>query len=243
MDVRITAFTPRRTIVGQWLCGFSAQIRCARHFRWARNARQPVYAAPPWSEVAPRWFQDRHRRTRDTAAGSGTWRSWQAWPFPSLSRSSAALPLCLTKKLRIVKEFDPIVDVVGSESILDGGEWPNFHDAEVHNLNLWRGDVRPDEGVWIGPVVEVVFELCALKTPYIVVLRFHDCDAIRLHEFNHQNAVYDLRFEYEERGAYRDGTPLPPFILVDLEQAFGVALSLKCMRVEAVERREIGDAV
>lgn len=138
-----------------------------------------------------------------------------------------------------MKDFDPIRDVENSQLILDHGVWPNFHDAEVHNLSIWRGDVRPDDNVWIGPVVEASFELCALKDPYIVVLKFHDCSAIRMEEFNHQNAVYDLTFRYEARGTYRDGTPLPPHILVRFEEAFGVALSFICFRVEAVERREI----
>ena len=135
--------------------------------------------------------------------------------------------------------FDPIRDIENSDIILDNGEWPNFHDAEVHNLNMWRGDVRPDDNVWIGPVIEASFELCALKNPYIAVLKFHDCDEIRMEEFNHQNAVYDLTFEYVSRGNRPDGEPLPPFIAVHFEQAFGVALSFKCFKVQVLERREV----
>ena len=141
-----------------------------------------------------------------------------------------------------MKEFDPIVDVEDSELILDHGEWPNFHDSEVHNLNIWRGDIRPDDDVWIGPVIEASFELCALKDPYIVKFKFHDCDEIRMEEFNHQNAVYDLTFKYEDRGTYTSGKSLPPCISVRFEQAFGVALSFKCFRVQAIERREIDNA-
>ena len=141
-----------------------------------------------------------------------------------------------------MKEFNPAEDVENSQLILDHGEWPNFHDAEVHNLNIWRGDVRPDDNVWIGPVIEASFELCALKEPYIVILKFHDCDAVRLEEFNHQNAVYDLAFKYEARGTYTNGDPLPPCISVRFEQAFGVALSFRCFRVQALERREVNNA-
>ncbi len=142
-----------------------------------------------------------------------------------------------------MKEFNPIEDVDDSQLILDNGEWPNFHDAEVHNLNIWRGDVRPDDNVWIGPVIRVSFELCALEKPYIVVLKFHDCDSIKLEEFNHQNAVYDLTFNYEARGTLKNGKPLTPYISVRFEQAFGLALSFKCFRVQAVERREIENIV
>ena len=66
-------------------------------------------------------------------------------------------------------EFDPLQHVIDSHLILDRGEWPNFHDAEVHHLHIWRGDVRPDEDVWIGPLIEATFELCALKNSYLVV--------------------------------------------------------------------------
>ena len=39
----------------------------------------------------------------------------------------------------IMKEFDPIKHIENSNLALDGGQWPNFHDAEVHNLNIWGG--------------------------------------------------------------------------------------------------------
>lgn len=140
-----------------------------------------------------------------------------------------------------MKEFDPVHDVVDSHLILDDGLWPNFHDAEVHHLNIWRGDIRPDDHVWIGPVIEASFELCALRKPYIVVLRFHDCDAINMQSFNHQNAVYDLSFKYQERGYLNNGEPMTPYILVSFIQAFGVALSFRCFKVQALARSEIAD--
>ena len=138
-------------------------------------------------------------------------------------------------------EFDPVKAVEDSHLILDHGEWPNFHDAEVDYLSIWRGDVRPDDNVWIGPVIEASFELCALESPYVAILKFHDCESIRLEEFNHQSAVYDLRFNLEARGTCVDGTPLTPYISVCFEQAFGAGLSFKCFHVQALERREIGD--
>ncbi len=141
-----------------------------------------------------------------------------------------------------MKVFDPVKEVENSALILDHGEWPNFHDAEVHHLNIWRGDVRPEDNIWIGPVIEASFELCALKHPYLAILKFHDCDAIRMEEFNHQNAVYDLTFKFEARGTYTDGKPLPPYISVRFEQAFGVALTFRCFRVQAIERRDTNQA-
>lgn len=140
-----------------------------------------------------------------------------------------------------MQAFDPVTDVFNSALILDAGRWPNFHDAEIHDLNIWRGDVRPDDGVWVGPVIEASFELCALREPFVAVLKFHDCDAISLAGFNHQNAVYDLRLEFFDRGRLKDGSPLTPGIAVSFEQAFGAALSFRCMRVEVLGRREAAD--
>ena len=136
-------------------------------------------------------------------------------------------------------EFIPVNHVENSQVILDSGIWPNFHDAEVHHINLWRGDVRPEDNIWIGPVIDVSFELCALQYPYIAVLRFHDCDAIRLQDFNQQNALYDLSFVYQSRGLDNHGNPLTPFVQVNFEQAFGAALSFSCFRVQALERRDV----
>jgi hypothetical protein len=137
-------------------------------------------------------------------------------------------------------EFDPIQSVEDGHLILDNGDWPNFHDAEIHYLNIWRGDVRPDEQVWIGPTIEASFELCALEKPYIAILKFHDCESIRLEDFNHQNAVYDLRFSFESRGTNAVGRPLTPYISVNFEQSFGAELSFKCFRVQALARKDIG---
>ncbi len=56
-----------------------------------------------------------------------------------------------------MKDFDPIKDIKNSQLIPDNGNWPNFHDAQVDNLNIWQGDVRPDENIWIGPVNNCFF--------------------------------------------------------------------------------------
>ena len=140
-----------------------------------------------------------------------------------------------------MKTYNPVEAIENSELILDKGEWPNFHDAEIHHLNIWRGDVRPDDNVWIGPVIVLTLELCALKNPYTVVLKFHDCEAIELKEFNHSNAIFDLSFKYEERGTMKNGEPLTPYIMVNFEQAFGAALSFKCFKIEAMGRVDPGE--
>ena len=140
--------------------------------------------------------------------------------------------------MSVMKQFDPISSIENSALILDGGEWPSFHDAEIHELKLWRGDVRPEDDVWIGPLLEMTFELCALKDPYIVVLAFHDCEVIDFSDFKHQNGIFDMTFAFEERGFLRNGEPMTPYIAVTMAQSADTSLSLKCFRIEAKARRE-----
>lgn len=138
---------------------------------------------------------------------------------------------------------DPLTIIEHAGLVLDDGRWPNFHDAEIHALKVWRGDVRPEDDVWIGPVIEAAFELCALREPYIARLKFHDCNEIRLQPFDRDSAVYDLHFAHEARGFYTNGEPLPPAIRVRFVQAFDVELSFTRMRVQAVGRVAPGTMV
>ena len=73
----------------------------------------------------------------------------------------------------------------------------------------------------------------------MVVLKFYDCESIKLDDFNHQNAVFDLKLEFEERGTQTNGESLTPYICVDFAQAFGASLSFKCFRVQAINYNEI----
>ena len=141
-----------------------------------------------------------------------------------------------------MEEFDPITGIKNCHAILDNGAWPNFHDAIVYSLNFWRGDMRPDDEVWVGPTIDASLELDALEFPYVVDLRFHDCCDVRLANFDHNNDIYWLSFSFEYRGYYADGvTPLPPYIRVVFESGHGrqAKLEFKCFSVEAVGRREV----
>ena len=140
-----------------------------------------------------------------------------------------------------MKVFDPTVEVENGSAILDGGLWPIFHDAIVYSLNFWRGDLRPDDDVWVGPTIEASFELAALEFPYIVNLRFHECDEISLENFDHNNDIYDLSFSFKDRGYFADGvTPLPPYICVTFERGnVQPLLKFRCFRVEALGRRSV----
>ncbi len=59
-----------------------------------------------------------------------------------------------------MQPFDPLRDVENSRSILEtAGNWPDFHDAMIHNISFDRGDMRPDDNVWIGPIIQARIEL------------------------------------------------------------------------------------
>ncbi len=141
-----------------------------------------------------------------------------------------------------MQEFDPIVQVENSVAILDNGQWPNFHDAIVYSIDLWRGDMRPEDDVWVMPTIDASFELAALEFPYVVDLRFHGCGLIHLQHFDQNNDIFWLSFSLEDRGCYADGvTPLPPHIRVVFERGHGgqPLLQFMCFRVEALGRRSV----
>ena len=138
----------------------------------------------------------------------------------------------------------------GIEELIEGSEkltkifgyWPTFHDAEVHELNLWRGDVEPDAGQYIFPALSVSLHLWELlnetnERGYLVTrhhtfakLHFHDVDELKMEGFNHQNAIFGLSITREERP---EG-PSPLFV-VNFDPAFGMGASFTCGRIEVVD--------
>lgn len=134
--------------------------------------------------------------------------------------------------------FDPGEYIQGHELIAVDGDWPNFHDAEVHFISFWKGDVRPEDQVWIGPRIEIDFELCALEKPFFVKMAFSDCTEIQLNASQTEPVVYDLEFALIARGADLKGRPLPLWIGVRFKANNGLQMSFKCMRIEVLERYE-----
>ena len=135
-----------------------------------------------------------------------------------------------------MNETDPRLLVTGSELILDERDgWPNFHDAEIDELKIWRGDVRPDDGVHIGPQITLQMYLCALEHPFAVLFRFDDCENIKMAGFSNQNPIMDLVFGVGERGLLNDRTPMTPYITVHFLPVWHFELSFKCFRA-SVER-------
>jgi hypothetical protein len=80
------------------------------------------------------------------------------------------------------------------------GYWPSFHDAEVYWIRLERDPL--DDG--LGPVLDALIKTeertaevspdghCVLRKHVSVLMRFHECDDVKLEDFNHQNALLEL---------------------------------------------------
>jgi hypothetical protein len=97
-----------------------------------------------------------------------------------------------------VELANPITVVTGHEMLTCiFGRWPSFHDAEVVDLAIWRGDVDPDRKKYTFPVLTakvLVNELVPEQTnesrlrivPQAhVTFRFYDVDDLKLDGFNH----------------------------------------------------------
>ncbi len=122
------------------------------------------------------------------------------------------------------------------------GYWPSFHDAEVIEIHYSRGDVDPDNGQYIFPVLTAKFHLWEITKEvnpegYFVLqyhtlarLRFYDVDDFKMEGFNYQNAILGLRVTSHERSE----APSPSFD-VQFEAAFGMSASFRCLRIEVVD--------
>jgi hypothetical protein len=134
--------------------------------------------------------------------------------------------------------FDPVRHIRNASLILDANQqWPNFHDAEVLNMNIWRGDLRPDDQVYTFPVIDLAFWLEALEKPFRVDLRFHGCESINITDFNYQNPIMELDFAWRDRGFFADGkTPLPRSIEVRITPGFRLGIEFSCFEIEVFSR-------
>ena len=126
------------------------------------------------------------------------------------------------------------------ELLLDGGKWPNFHDAEILSLNfcthVYESDGKGHLTLSVGPSLVVTLELVALENPYVVTLKFNDCSEIMVQGLSHQCFINDLLFDIEERGFFRGGEPLPPYVIVNFETLGCFSLAFKCFSVEVLSR-------
>jgi hypothetical protein len=143
--------------------------------------------------------------------------------------------------------------MTGIESLIQNSEklttffgvWPSFHDAEVIELNFWRGDVKP--GDWddrnVFPVLTVKIRILEATqgaathsgNDVLATLRFHDVDDFKMEQFNHMNDIVELSIGVQERGEFTNGKKLPRYLVVRFEPGSGVKMSFRCFRIEVLD--------
>ena len=128
------------------------------------------------------------------------------------------------------------------------GYWPSFHDAEVLDVHLWRGDVQPKEKQYLFPVLTTklhVWELTkevnqqgyfVLRKHTLATLRFHDVLDLRLEGFNQQNAILELSITRNRSSE----SPAGAFV-VNFDPAFGMGAAFTCSRIEVVDAVRCSD--
>jgi len=122
------------------------------------------------------------------------------------------------------------------------GHWPMFHDAEIFEFHLWRGNMDPETQTYILPVLTVKILLMQMTSETdekgcysfikhtLATLRFHHVEKIEMKDFNYQNAIYELAIERQERVT----GPSPVFI-VQFDSAFGMDAMLECGAIEVLD--------
>ena len=141
--------------------------------------------------------------------------------------------------------------IEGSQKITDiFGCWPTFHDAEVIELHIWRGDVDPDRESYIFPVLTVKLHVWEWTTQpassYQLIRRKHTLATLRFHHLNddfrvecidHDNPILELAITPMKR---TDG-PSPYFSVrftpftYPSGGSYGFGASFGCYRIEVVD--------
>jgi hypothetical protein len=136
--------------------------------------------------------------------------------------------------------------VAGAERLraFYSGTWPCFHDAEIVEMHLWRGHIYP--GDWddrnVLPILTLKIQILEATQPgatgadndVLATLRFHSVDQVQLLDFNNINSIVDISVRPQARGFYTNGEPLPPSLLVAIEQGFGLTGSFSCASIEVI---------
>lgn len=112
------------------------------------------------------------------------------------------------------------------------GRWPSFHDAEIHELKLSR------IGITTGPILDLVVYVFQttreiddkgyFKTinNYLVTIRFEKIENLKLEDFNHQNVLWDLDIEDNNK-----------VFKVNMETSYGCWGSFICEKIKVVEAK------
>jgi hypothetical protein len=123
------------------------------------------------------------------------------------------------------------------------GRWPSFHDAEVVDLHLWRGDSMTERSHPRFPVLtakihlwEMTNEIDArgyyiLRNHTLATLRFHDVLKLEIKEFSHQNVIFGLSIESKELS---EG-PWKRSFAVEFQPVAEFGATFRCSRIEVVD--------
>jgi hypothetical protein len=69
----------------------------------------------------------------------------------------------------------------------------------------------------------------------LTTFRFHDVDDFKMDRFNHMNDITELSIKVQERGTFKSGEKLPPYLVVQFEPGSGIQMSFLCFRIEVVD--------
>lgn len=123
--------------------------------------------------------------------------------------------------------------IAGSEKLVAiNGRWPSFHDAEVMELTLSRGEMSGDD--WILPSVTArihVFIELPNSRHTLTTIRFEGITEVNIRDFNHQNAILGLDISRSEQSSLNTGSVFS----VEFRAAFGVGASFFCSIIKVVE--------
>lgn len=109
------------------------------------------------------------------------------------------------------------------------GSWPSFHDSEILNINLYRGE---EPGQLCSLVASFyLYETKAINegtaqyeiistNKNVAVIEFQNIENLSLEGFNHQNVIEELHLKSKEN-----------LIHVEFESIFGVQCSFSCSKV------------
>jgi hypothetical protein len=129
---------------------------------------------------------------------------------------------------------DPILGAEKLTAHYDG-RWPTFHDAEIIELRLDRGNFMAGMS---NPDLMAAHLILTVQTceeapgtrPALVTLRFDGVEDLELSGFNYQNAIYGLVI-----GLSKGETGEGDGFCVRIDPAFGLGATFHCAGIEVVE--------
>jgi hypothetical protein len=121
--------------------------------------------------------------------------------------------------------------------------WPSFHDAEVVDLHLWRGDSMTERSHPRFPVLKAKIHLWemtneidaesyyVLRNHTLGTLRFHDVFDLEIKGFSNQNVIFGLSIESKELSE----DPWKRSFAVECEPVAEFGATFRCFGIEVVD--------